>query len=301
MAATPDSQAIRRALDRAAWFFRDRESRGGVLARRLLGQMRPDDRTLAEHLVRALRRKTRMDGSVEGSLVRTAWVAWELLDLGCSVDHAAVVRTVGYVLAAQDGPGHFGEGCSRERHGRRLCHHFLRGLFSPGARDIAIAPLAVPSGAVMEAEEEARLAASCLALRVVLRAGEDRRAVVRQHVETLLQLPELWNTWNESWSSDLVFLALGALVLAPIEYRPRVEDYATHVLKQQDRDGGWQGSHLFNALDALWSAPPAVARTAAQQAAPLLCRLQQESGAFSKDNDEEQALIALRILQLAAS
>lgn len=298
--ATTGTVDVRLALQRTAGFFSGRQTRCGVLARRLLQRIPPDDDSLADHVVRARRRTTRLDGSVEGSLVRTAWIAWELLDLGCPADHAAVVRTLGYVLKQPNAPGHFGEGCSTRRHELKLCRHFLSGFFSPGARDDAIAPLQFPSGVTIEQEQDARFAASCFALRVVLRAGEDRRAAVRQHLDSLLEIPGLWDSSGEPWLPDLTFFALGALALAPIDYRQRLEPRTSFVLDHQNADGGWPDTHLFHALDMALSMPTQAAQEAVRRAAPLLCSLQREGGAFDADENEEPALIALRSLTLAA-
>jgi hypothetical protein len=295
---TAASPAVSRALDGVGDFFRDRGTREGVVARRLLGRSNPGDAELTEHLIRQRRRKTRMDGSVDGSLVRTAWTAIELMDLGCAPDHAAVVRTIGFLTAAEERSGHFGEGCSDERHARRLCRHYLSGFFSAGTWDDAVAPLAFPSGVVAEGEPQARFAASCFALRAALRAGEDRRPAVRRHVQSLLALQSLWDASDSTWTPDLVFFALGALAHAPIEFRERAAGLADAVVARLDPEHGWPDAHLFHALDMLLGFAAPVARVTVQRIAPLLCTLQRASGAFDGDR-EEASLIALRALRLA--
>lgn len=292
-AAKPD---VREAINRVGEYFRCRETKAGVVARRVLGRPAPGDAELTEHLVRQRRRKTRMDGSVEGSLLRTAWTVIELMDLGCAADHAAVVRTVGFVTGTQDRSGHFGEGCSEERHARRLCRHYLGGFFSAGSWDEVVAPLAFPTGVVVHGEPQARFAVSCFALRAVLRAGEDRRTAVRRHVESLLSLDSLWSESDPTWTRDLTFFALGALAHAPIDLRERIADLAAAVAERTELDGGWTGTHLFHALDMLIGFATPAARDAARRAAPLLCTLQRADGAF--DDDEEASLVALRALRL---
>jgi hypothetical protein len=287
------------ARERLADFFRGRATRAGVLGRRLLGQSDPGDAQLADHLVRERRRRTRIDGSMDGALIPTAWAAWELMDLGCPPDHAAVVRTVGYVLSRQDRPGHFGEGCTPERHDRKLCRHHLSGFFSPASRDEEVAPLRFQSGLVVDDEEQARFAASCFALRVVLRAREDRRASVRRHVESLVQLEGLWEPLGAAWPADLAFLALGALAFGPLEYRAVVEGITETLVRQQQDDGCWPGVHLVSALDTVLSGPGSSSRDAVRRALPRLLSLQTASGAFDPTDSEEQALIALRALRAA--
>ncbi len=290
---------VRDAIHRLAEFFRGRQTRAGLLARRLLRRPAPDDLQLADHLVRERRRKSRMNGSIAGSLVQTAWTTWEFLELDCPTDHAAVVRTLGYVLAQQDRPGHFGEGCDPTRHEARLCRHHVSGFFSPGSQDETVAPLSFPSGVVTERDPDARFAASCFALRVVLWAREDRREGVRRHIESLLAMPGLWDGAGGPWSPDLVFFALGALALAPLEYRDRLTERSEQVLARQDPDGRWAGASLFHALDMLWSVPAAPAREALRRAVPLICGLQREDGTFDEGGHEEVAIIGLRALSLA--
>lgn len=290
---------IREALARAAAFFAERDTHAGVVARRYLRAGRAKDKDLAEHLIREIRQRTRFDGSTGGSLVATAWAAWELMDLGCLADCAALVRTVGYLLSRQDGPGHFAEGCSDERHGAQRCHHFLQGFFSPGMRDIEIAPLSFPTGVTITDEEDARFAASCYALRTVLRAGEDRREGVLRHVTSLADSAFVGDPWTRGTDPNLFFFALGALAHGPRAVRPRVAELLTEVLAHQDAEGSWPGTHLFHALDMLAGATGAEARQVAARLAPRLCAMQQPSGAFDAEGDEERALVAVRVLLLA--
>ncbi len=290
---------LRESLTRLAAFFQGRETRQGILARRLLGHSDARDRVAAEQLIRERRRQTRMDGSVKASLLWTAWAGWEFMDLGCALTDAPVVRTLGYALAQQDRAGHFAEGCDEGRHARRLCNHFLQGFFSPGARDVPIAPLTFPSGVVVVGEEDARFAVSCLALRVALRAHHEERPFVQRHIESLLELPGLWDTWNEDWIPDLAFFALGALGLAPPRFAPRLEAIVGQLVRHRRPDGSWPDAHLFHTLDTLLSVPVPAAQAAVRHAAPLLSTLQRENGGFDDGDDEERALIALRVLKMA--
>ncbi len=289
---------IRTAIDQAAAFFAGRQTRQGVLARRAVGHPRPADTELTEHLVRAIRRKTRIDGSVDGSLLGTACASWELLELGCPVDHAAVVRTTGYILQTEDRDGHVGDGCDDVRHARHRCRDFLSGFFSPGPWDRAIAPLELPSGLRIEDEYDARFAASCYALRSVLRAGADKRNAVQRHVDSLLSLASLWENGG-SWAPNLVIGALGALAYAPIEYRSRVVGLGRQILGRQAGDGSWTDTHPFHALEMLLGLTGPDVTRAARLAAPALIERQTNAGAFDATGSEEQALIALRVLLLA--
>lgn len=283
------------ALERTHEFFRQRQTKEGVLARQLFGSV-PADRQLVDHLVRERRRITRMDGSVDGSLIRTAWVAWELLELGCPIDHAAVVRTVGWLLQQQDAGGHAFEGCNKERHQARECHHFVSGLFSPGPRDNQVAPLTLPCGAVIPDEEEARLAASFFALRTVLRAREERRDAVQRHLTSVTTLAEDWTKSPFPRSPDLLLLGVGALAAAPREHRSAAAYLLNSVLELQTDDGEWEGADFFLALEALLALPIPAAMDAISKAAPKLVELQRDSGAFDEDGSEVKAFVALRTL-----
>jgi hypothetical protein len=267
-----------------------------VLARRLLKIEAPDEDVLTEHLIRERRRNTRMDGSSQGSLVRTAWITWELLQLDTPPDHSGVVRTVGYLIPRQDQPGRcWGEGCSPERHDRRECQHFLSGFFAAGTADETLAPLRFPSGVELADEAEARFAASCFALRSVLRAGEDRRTSVRRHLQSLLDLPDLWVAGGR-WRTDLALFAIGALAFSPLDLRERMKTALASILARQGPDGDWPGASPFHAADMLLSVPTAEARWAVARTAPVLWSAVQAGGLIDGDEPEERALIALRSL-----
>ncbi len=285
--------------ERLLEFFRYRKTRAGVLARRLFQMQSPEDGELVEHLIRERRRQTRLDGSMEGGLVATAWCAWELLQLDCPPDHAGVVRTVGYLLRQQDQPGRYGEGCDLGRHERGTCHHFISGFFSPGTVDQKIAPLTFPNGVTVNDESDARFAASCFALRTVIKAQEDRRDSVRRHLKSLLELPGLWSDWGQRWHPDLVFFALGSLALAPLELRSKVVPLVSYVASRQNPDGSWPGASAFHAVETLGLAPMPEAQESVARSAPLLCSLLQESESLETPAGEERALITLRALKAA--
>ncbi len=286
------------ARARLAEYFRERKTRAGVLARRLLKAPAPDDAVLAEHLIRERRLQTRIDGSMEGGLVATAWAAWELLQLEAPTDQAGVVRTVGFLLGRQEQPGRvFGEGCRPYMHERRLCSHYVGGFFSAAAEEHPVAPLTFPSGVVVSEERAARFAASCFALRTVMRAGEDRREGVGRHVASLLDMDALWSWEDDAWSSDARMFAFGAIASAPLELRDRATRAMARVLERQERDGFWPDADAFHALDMVQLAPTQEARAAVARMASPVCRLLDD--ALERDGGEERALIALRALAVA--
>ena len=289
-----------RAFEGLADFFMRRETRPGVVARRLLGIARPTDDGLVDQLIRERRRRTRLDGSLDGSLFETSKGAWELQQLGCTRGHAGLGRMIGFLLGRQDQPGRFGEGCSDRRHEMAHCKHFLSGFFSPGSLDEPAAPLVLPTRTMIAAEFSARFAASCFALRTVLQAGEERRHPVRQHVEGLLLLAERWKTEGGKeflTTLDVVFCAIGALGYAPVEFRQSTRAVAAHVVGMQAEDGAWEGTSLFHALDGLLCMRLDEVQPALTKATDRLLSIQQSSGGFDDEDDEEFALIALRTLR----
>lgn len=274
------TDALNGALEKAAEFFRDRETRPGVIARRLLRMPKPDDHVLADHLLRERRRRSTMNGSIGHSLIETQRAAWEMLELGAPVDNAGVVRMTGYLLKQQDAPGRWSEDGSAGD-----------GFFSAATRGETVAPLVLRSGTEFRDEDEARFVASCLALRTVLRAGHDQRASVKTHVERLLALRVL--------EPHLAFVALGAIGMAGPHYVQRIGPLMQAVEKTQRDDGSWPEVTIFHAVDMLLSVPTAAARACLVRAADHIVRQQVDSGAFDPIENEEVALIAVRALDAA--
>lgn len=297
MMTTEHAPDLDQTLARVYAFLAKRKTKTGVLAR-LMFRPDPNDQQLVEHLIRERRLRTRMDGSVEGSLVTTAWTAWELLELGCPADACGVIRMLGYLLARQDKPGHAFEGCTPITHAGGKCYHSAKGFFSAGTRDETIAPLRFPSGVEIEGEEAARMAASCFTLRVVLRAGEGHRKAVRQHVESLLALADSWKPGDHDFSPELFLFVLGALALAPLDYRPKLNDHVARFLQLQEPSGEVPNTDIFHMLDMLASIPSPAVREAMKKTVPLLAEMQTESGAFDREESEIKALIGLRALSL---
>jgi hypothetical protein len=274
------SQQFRDQFALAEAFFRDRATVEGVLARRVLGVPDEGDPSLADHLIRERRRRSRMDGSTNGSLVLTARALNDLLDLGAQADDAGAVRMAGYLLTRQNQPGRWSDD------GRAG-----DGFFSPGPRDQRIAPLTLSTGAVFDDEEDARFVASCLALRAVLRAGHENRSAVTTHLERLLAI--------RVFDRHLAFVVVGALGAAPPAFQPRLTGLLSDLHARQQPDGTWAEVAVFHAVEMLLSVPSAAARALIRAAAPSIAALQQLSGAFAPGDSEELSLIALRALDVA--
>jgi hypothetical protein len=280
MAAPLAPERIAAHLERAAEFFRSRDTLEGVLARRMLRTSTPKDADLADHLVRERRRRSRMDGSIGGSLVLTAQGLIDLLELGVERDHAVIVRFAGYLLMQQGRPGRWSDdGMAGD------------GFFSAGPPGAPVAPLVLPSGTTFRKEDEARFVASCLALRAVLRAGHEHRPPVVLHLERLLRLRVI--------EPQLSFVALGALGAAPPDYHARLAVLIEEAHRRQRPDGSWPDVTVFHAVDMLLGAPTQAARTLVRRAAPRIAAQQTDSGAFDATASEAIALIAVRALDAA--
>jgi hypothetical protein len=268
------------ALERLGHYFADRRTRQGLLARRLLSRLVPADAALADHLVRERRVATRMDGSLGGNLVRTAWAAWELIDLGHDQQSAGTVRLVGYLLSrlgqapAGDPP-----------------------MFV-SADAMEAAPVPLPSGCVFDDPGDAVFAAGALALKVVLRAGGEERPAIRSHVLALRGSESLWALRAGHRPVDLAAAALGALALAPLDLRDQLETGARVIAAAQDKDGTWPDADFFHVLEAMIATGAPAAHETVQRAVPALLARQASDGSFGEH--EERALIALRALLRAA-
>jgi len=285
--------------DRLALYFASEETRQGLLARAALGSPAPGDAELARRLARRGGEELRPDGSLGGSALPTIWRVHELLDLPAPAGSEPARRAVQWVLQLQGKPGAYGEGCDRERHGRRLCVHYLVGFFAAAAPSERLAPITLPNGKVYRAEPAARFAISCLALRAVLRAGLGDRPGVGRHLDGLVSLTEQWTAWGGYFAPDLIVAAMHALAFAGTERREVVERLVALATASQAEDGGWPNTDLFNALGALHDVGTDEALAVVRRAIPALIARQRPDGTFGAMAQQERALIGLRALRWA--
>lgn len=249
------------ALTKLETFFSARATRPGMLARRLLGKPGPDDARLAGLLCNERRARTRMDGSIGGSLIATAWAAWEMMDLGLDELHAGLSRLLTWVVTHLEG---------QQREPEDL-------------------PLTLPNGTVLSLPVDAAYAAECLGLRVALRARYDGRPGV------LAQLERVLDGWKER-SDALAATALGVVAIAPPAIRDGLPAAVERLARSQQPDGTWGEANLFHMLEGLLLAGVRPARDVIARAAPALLRQQRPDGAFDDPPQEERALIGLRAL-----
>jgi hypothetical protein len=288
------------AIERAAAYFAGRETRQGYVARRLLGNQRPEDDRLAEALMKDRRTRVRADGSVGGDLVATAWLAWELMDLGAPIAAHSVHRPVAWILGRQEKDGAYAEGCTPRRHALKLCEHAIGGFFSYRSSGRTVRRLTLPTGAAVTSDQGARFLASCFALRTVLRAGQEERTLVRRHVGSLLALPKMWDSWGGLWAPTLTVGALAAIAWAPPPFRGQLPILSEHLALNQKPDGSWRNLDIVHAVDALVAVPLPQAKEAVALAAPRLAKMQSQKGAVgSGPYAEERTLVALRAWLIA--
>lgn len=288
------------AIERVAAYFAGRETRQGYVARRLLGIQRPEDDRLAEALMKDRRARVRSDGSVGGDLVATAWLAWELMDLGAPIAAHSVHRPVAWILGRQEKDGAFAEGCTPRRHELKLCKHAIGGFFSYRSSGRTVRRLTLPTGAAVTSDQGARFLASCFALRTVLRAGQEERTLVRRHVGSLLALPKMWDAWGGLWTPTLTVGALAAIAWAPPPFRGQLPILSEHLALNQKPDGSWRNLDIVHAVDALAAVPLPQAKEAVALAAPRLAKMQALKGTVgSGPYAEERTLVALRAWLIA--
>jgi hypothetical protein len=231
---------------------------------------------------------------VETAVVPTIWRAHELLDLEAGEEHAWR-RAIDFILARQGRPGAFDQGCNRVRHSHRVCEHFISGFFSPAPPEQRVAPVMIPNGKVFRADPAARFALSCLALRVVLRAGLGSRPPVERHLTSLLQLQQQWTDWNGYFAADTIIAGIHALACGSPSRDLRAR-FSALIAAQQGQDGNWRNADLFHTLEALLALGTPGAREAVRRAVPALLSRQQLDGSFGPTARQERALIALRAL-----
>lgn len=298
------TQALSRVEDR---LFADDDA-SGLLARREAGAAGPDDaerlRTLADGLLRA----QAADGSWGGELTSTAYALIRLRELaGDEPNERARIgagRAVRWLRSRQSAAGRFGDGCSPDRHRHGLCHHFLGGFFSPGPPDRPRTPLRLDTGAELHDETGARLAASCIALRALLRwdvHGTDTRL----HLDGVRQVLECWDDWQtELWSPTAGLVALRTALEAPAVpgLRDAVEAGLRLVRRNQRADGSWPEADLFLALDALLPAGADAgaddeSAAALRRGGALLAATQADDGTWGREAPGRRTLIGWRVLR----
>ncbi len=303
-------QALERALGRVEEAILAAADADALLARREAGLTTPNDATLAATFCGVIVASQAEDGSWDGNLVTTAEMLMRLAALAGPDAADAVLnagaRGVAWLKSRRGKPGRFGDGCTPDRHRMGLCHHFLGGFFAPEPPIDEVEGLVLANGARVPGGAAGQLAASCLALRSVLR-WEPHGPDASLHLDGLLRLLE----WDRRTGGRLVPLdAVPAIALALLEAADRDEfrDAAKIVLDRivqvQRADGSWPELDTFYILEVLLAALDAgfhsdAVDAALLRAAGLLALTQQPDGQWERDTVTARTRIGLRTLRHA--
>lgn len=304
-------ETLARAVQRADSAVLEAPVLEAVLARREAGEPRLADEGHAFALVEELCTFRRDDGSWGGDLVRTAealLLAHALTPRPAVEVRGAVDAGASWIRSRQGVPGAFAEGCTPERHALRFCEHFITGFFSPAAPSADLSSLTLASGIRFGGDAAARLGASCLALRALLRWGFEG-ADIDSHVDGVRGIVTGVALNAPSFISVAGYIAaVGALAEAPPDPRNKAAVGAglERIAGLQRADGSWRGVDAFHVLDALLAAAARGHRTASAdgaiaRAARMLALLQREDGAWGRETGPERTLTGWRALHYAAA
>lgn len=297
--------AVEEARRRAAEYLAARDEPERALYRAEHGAPDPGARRWLDRLLD----RQDPDGSWAGDLGETAQTLLTLDELRRAGSIGTVDPAIGEALdwmrARQNAPGRVGDGCTEERHAAGTCQHFLAGFFSPAGPDVAYDRLLLRTGSWIEGQANARLAASCLAVRAFLcwgRGGHD----VELHLEGLRRLLRPWTQGEVSpLSSGAILCVLAALDRAggPANSEAMAAGLS-RIRSRQRGDGSWEEADLFQTLALLEavlagdeSSLAAVVEPTVRQTAHLLVSTQAEDGSWGGGSPARRALVAWRALR----
>ncbi|MGH7506333.1 MAG: hypothetical protein ACRELX_11810, partial [Longimicrobiales bacterium] len=188
----------------------------------------------------------------------------------------------------------------------RFCEHFITGLFSPAAPDVDLSGAALSNGVRFGGDAAARLGASCVALRSLLRWSLEG-ADIDSHVDGVRGIVTGVALNAPSFISVAGYVsAVGALAEAPRDAKngAAVAAGLERLAGLQRADGSWRGVDAFHVLDVLVRATRLGHRSessagAVRRAAGMLALLQREEGAWGRETGPERMLIGWRALRCA--
>lgn len=278
------------------------------IARREAGQPGADDEGTADALAEELVAHQSPNGSWGASLALTAEALVLIGDLRPSdqlIDEC-VGRAVAWIRTRQRAPGAWAQDCSPDRHAAGFCPHFTTGFFSPGPRTVSFAGTPLSTGARFPTDDDARLALSALALRVVL---QHQPALTDDllHIDALRRLAILLFKEQTAVSIPAAITVLATLAVLPRApgHVAAVHGALSRLAGLQRGDGSWPGAEMFHVADALLVAARSgygspVFDAAFARTANLLALTQQRDGSWGNDAGPYRLLIGWRTLRHVA-
>jgi hypothetical protein len=244
------------------------------------------------------------DGSWGSDLLATAEALLVIHELrtaaGVKEQDPAIGRARDWIRSRRGLPGAWSGGCTTQRHGLGLCHHFIGGFFSPAPPDQDCPEARLRCGARLLAGAEVRLVSSAVALRCMLAwgvAGRDEWL----HLEALRRMVQVWpESPPEGLSIGALLAAIHALAVSGREDDHQVAQWGLRLVGGKQRgDGSWVETDAFQALDVMGAAADAgIARDQMRRSlwhgARLLIASQQADGSWGRDHGPRRALIAWR-------
>ena len=300
---TPNS--VERALAACQAWLADQDAPEAEIAAHEAGIADSDDE--AARWVRRVLDDQGPDGSWGGDLCATAAALLLVREIrqaaGLKEQAPGIGRGFDWIRGRRGEPGAWSDGCSPDRHGRGLCHHFLGGFYSPAPPDAAISSFALASGAPVTGDTEARFVASTMALLCLLSWGQEGQDA-RLHLDGLARVVAVWeNRPPPGLSATALLCAVHALVDSPDSgHRTSVGAGLRLVAGRQRGDGSWVETEAFQALEVFTAAAeaeiaPQRTRRALWHGARLLVSTQQADGSWGRENGARKALIGWRTLR----
>jgi hypothetical protein len=244
------------------------------------------------------------DGSWGGDLLATAEALLMIHELRTAArlkeQDPGIGRAHDWIRARRGSPGSWADGCTPDRHGQGLCHHFIGGFFSPAPPDHECAETRLRCGARLLGDPEVRLVSSALALRCVMAWGAGGRDE-RLHLEALRRLVRIWPESPPSGlSAGALLAAIHALTVSHHDEDRQTAELGLRLVGGKQRgDGSWVETDAFQALDVMSAAAqagiaPDQMRRSLWHGARLLIASQQSDGSWGNDHGARRALIAWR-------
>lgn len=296
------ADSVERALAGAQAWLAAQDAPESVIAAHEAGAS--DDADQARRWIRRLLNDQDPGGSWGGDLLATASALLTIHELrtaaGVVERDPEIYRGLDWLRSRQNAPGAWTSGCTPERHGQGLCHHFMGGFFSPGPGDTPREEAWLRGGLRLAGDPEVRFVASAVALRCMME-WEAGGADLRLHLAGLRRIVGGWGEHVPPGLSTASLLAAVHALLISGDPGDRIaaESGLRVVAGRQRGDGSWVDADAFQALEVFGTAVDAAvgedrSRGALWHAARLLIASQQADGSWGREHGARRALIAWR-------